>query len=281
MGLVKITFDDSTVTSKEDADINYHLGNLVPAGIIKGLGDECSASISNNRIIFGSGYVQIYGRRIFVESQTSVSITTDSTKYGYVIITVNLSTNSVLMTTVESTSSSISLTQQDLSRSGTIYQMPLIKYRKTTSSVSFDTSYTPTYIEPAMPVAQQALTKANSISLKTVKLWQYTFDYTEYEFKSKVTFDISSIPSDSPVLIKFATADVEGYGGLENCPGAIVFTKGDLSWNENKTQIRNNNNSGWITITIKGMDFGNTIEITWSTNSYMYPLVTIIGYYVG
>ena len=280
MGLVKITFDDSTVTSKEDADINYHLGNLVPAGIIKGLGDQCSASISNNRIIFGSGYVQIYGRRIFVESQTSVSITTDSTKYGYVIITVNLSTNSVLMTTVESTSSSISLTQQDLSRSGTIYQMPLIKYRKTTSSVSFDTSFAPTYIEPAMPVAQQALTKANSISLKTVKLWQYTYDYGEYEWKSKVSFDISSIPSDAIVLIKFEDGDVEGYGSLSNTPGCLVFQKGDLTWNENKTQIRNDNNSGWIGITISGTD-GEHIDITWSTNTNMFGMVSLIGYYVG
>ena len=281
MGLVKITFDDSTVTSKEDADINYHLGNLVPAGIIKGLGDQCSASISNNRIIFGSGYVQIYGRRIFVESQTSVSITTDSTKYGYVIITVNLSTNSVLMTTVESTSSSISLTQQDLSRSGTIYQMPLIKYRKTTSSVSFDTSFTPTYIEPAMPVAQQALTKANSIGLKKVRLWKYTMDPGTYDWYSKVNFDISSIPDESIILIKFETADTEGYGSLENCPGAIVYSKGDLGWNQNKTQIRNINNSGWISVTITGSDFGSSIEITWSTNTNMFPMVVVEGYYVG
>ena len=280
MGLIKITFDDSTVSSKQDADINYHLGNLVPAGIIKGLGDECSAYISNNKIYFRSGYVQIYGRRIFVEAQTYVSITTDTTRYGYVIITVNLSTNTAIMTTIESTSSSISLTQQDLSKTGTIYQMPLIKYYKTASSVSFDTSFTPTYIESAMPVAQQALTKANSIGLKKVSLWQYAYDYGEYEWKSQLVFNISTIPNDAIILIKFENGDVEGYGSLSNTPGCLVFQKSDFSWNENVTQIRNGNNSGWITITLSSMD-GENLTIKWSTNSNMYGIVTVIGYYVG
>ena len=34
MGLIKITFDGSNVTSKQDADINYHLTGLVDAGVI-------------------------------------------------------------------------------------------------------------------------------------------------------------------------------------------------------------------------------------------------------
>ena len=67
MGLVKITFDGSSVTSKRDADINHHLGGLVRAGIIEGLGNECQVSVSNNYITFRDGYVQIYGRRIYVE----------------------------------------------------------------------------------------------------------------------------------------------------------------------------------------------------------------------
>ena len=52
MALQKITFDGSSVTSKKDADINHHLGGLVPAGIISGLGNECSVSVSNNYISF-------------------------------------------------------------------------------------------------------------------------------------------------------------------------------------------------------------------------------------
>ena len=48
MALQKITFDGSSVTAKRDADINHHLGGLVKAGIIEGLGNECSVSVSNN-----------------------------------------------------------------------------------------------------------------------------------------------------------------------------------------------------------------------------------------
>ena len=89
MGLVKITFDGSSVTSRQDADINYHVTGLVQAGIIRGLGKELEYSISNNYITFQDGYVQIYGRRIYVESGSQVYVSLDSTKYGYVIITVN------------------------------------------------------------------------------------------------------------------------------------------------------------------------------------------------
>jgi hypothetical protein len=81
MALRKITFDGSEVTSKDDADINYHLYNLIPAGIIAGLYNEVSVSAGNNFITFGSGVVQIYGRRIMVEANTQVSVTLDSSKY--------------------------------------------------------------------------------------------------------------------------------------------------------------------------------------------------------
>ena len=58
MGLIKITFDGSSVSSKQDADINYHVTGLVPAGIIRGLGSELSYTASNNYITFQDGYVQ-------------------------------------------------------------------------------------------------------------------------------------------------------------------------------------------------------------------------------
>ncbi len=278
MGLVKITFDDSTVTSKQDADINYHLGNLVPAGIIKGLGDECAAYISNSNIIFKSGYVQIYGRRIYVEAQTSIAITTDSTKYGYVIITVNLSTNAAILTKVESSSSTISLTQQDLSKSGTIYQMPLIKYKKTSSSVSFESSFTPTYIEPAMPVAQQALTKANSLKLKRTTINKSTYNSAEYEYYSNVTFDYSSLPDNSLLVFKFYSSDIEGYGSLTNVCGTFVCHKYDFSYNANKTAIRNNDNTDWIKVTLSGL--GDTITITWNTTTKLWNAITLEIYTV-
>ena len=40
MALVKITFDGSSVSSKQDADINYHLTGLKADGVIRGLGGE-------------------------------------------------------------------------------------------------------------------------------------------------------------------------------------------------------------------------------------------------
>ena len=147
MGLVKITFDGSNVTSKQDADINFHVTGLVPAGIIRGLGSELSYSASNNYITFQDGYVQIYGRRIYIESGSQVYVSLDSTKYGYVCITVNLTTNTVTLGVVETTSSSYpTLTQQNLHTTGKIYQMPIAKYSKTTTSLTLQ-SLERTFIE--------------------------------------------------------------------------------------------------------------------------------------
>lgn len=154
MGLVKITFDGSSVTSKQDADINYHVTGLVPAGIIKGLGDEVSYSASNNYITFQDGYVQIYGRRIYVEAGSQVYVSLDSTKYGYVIITVNLNNNTATLGIAESSSSSYpTLTQENLHKTGKIYQMPIAKYSKTTTSLTLQ-SFDRVYIQTPLSVAR-------------------------------------------------------------------------------------------------------------------------------
>ena len=160
MGLVKITFDGSSVTSRQDADINYHVTGLVPAGIIRGLGKELEYSISNNYITFQDGYVQIYGRRIYVESGSQVYVSLDSTKYGYVIITVNLNNNTVSLGTAESSSSAYpTLTQENLHKDGRIYQMPIAKYSKTTTSFSIQ-PLERTFIETPLSVANSGYEKA-------------------------------------------------------------------------------------------------------------------------
>ena len=160
MALVKLTFDGSSVTSKQDADINYHLTGLVPAGIIKGLGSELSYTTSNNYITFDDGYVQIYGRRLYVESGSQVHISLDSTKYGYVVITVDLSNNSATLGVVETSSSSYpTLVQQNLHLDGTKYQMPIAKYSKTSTSLTMQT-FTRTYIETPLSVANAGYNKA-------------------------------------------------------------------------------------------------------------------------
>lgn len=156
MGLIKITFDGSNVTAKQDADINYHLTGLVAAGVIKGLGNMLSVSVSNNYITFRNGYVQIYGRRIYVEEGSQVYISLDSAKEGYVIIQVDLGTNNVSLTKVEGTTLP-TLTQQNLHNGGTIYQMPIAKYSKTATSVTLDTSFKINYITPSDEIARNEI----------------------------------------------------------------------------------------------------------------------------
>ena len=160
MGLIKITFDGSSVSSKQDADINYHVTGLVPAGIIRGLGSELSYTASNNYITFQDGYVQIYGRRLYVEAGSQVYVSLDSTKYGYVVITVNLLNNTATLGIAESSSSAYpTLTQENLHKGGSTYQMPIAKYSKTTTSLTLQTLER-TYIETPLSVANEGYNKS-------------------------------------------------------------------------------------------------------------------------
>ena len=160
MGLIKITFDGSSVSSKQDADINYHVTGLVPAGIIRGLGSELSYTASNNYITFQDGYVQIYGRRLYVEAGSQVYVSLDSTKYGYVVITVNLLNNTATLGVAESSSSAYpTLTQENLHKDGNTYQMPIAKYSKTTTSLSLQ-PLERTFIETPLSVANTGYDRA-------------------------------------------------------------------------------------------------------------------------
>lgn len=161
MAAIKITFDGSSVSSKQDADLNYFLCGNEPAGIIKGLANELAYSVGNNKITFQSGYVQIYGRRIFIEENTAVTITLDSTKYGYVIVDVNLSTNNVSVTTVEGSGSYPTLIQQNLHTYGTRYQMAIAKYKKTVSAITLE-SINRVLIPTALEVANSGFVNAKS-----------------------------------------------------------------------------------------------------------------------
>lgn len=186
MELIKITFDCSSVSAKQDADINYHLTGLVASGIIRGLGGDLAISASNNYITFQSGYVQIYGRRIFVEAGSQVYISLDGTKYGYVVITVNLSNNSVNLGIVEG-SSYPSLTQQNLATGGTLYQMPIARYSKTATSLTLDTSYQRTFIETPLSVADSGYIKAINYVSSKYGSWTrvYADEYTDTSWKYK------------------------------------------------------------------------------------------------
>ncbi len=144
MGLQKITFEGGNVTSKIDADL-YHFLFSSDVGVLKGLKNECSYSLSNNLITFSDGYISVYGRIIYIESQTSVDVTPDSNKYGYVVLGVNTSDNTVSLYIKEQVSTYPSLTTTNLLESSGLYELVLCAYEKTTTSVTL-TSYNIKYI---------------------------------------------------------------------------------------------------------------------------------------
>ncbi|MCL2521249.1 MAG: hypothetical protein FWE36_00140 [Erysipelotrichales bacterium] len=148
MALRRITFDGATVSSKDDADINFHLSGLVVAGIIQGLGEELSVTAGNNTINFGSGYVQIYGRRIFVERNTSISVSLDSTASGFIVIDLNLANNTVTLLRLEAPTTFPTLIQNNLHTTVGRFQFPIARYRKTATSLTLETNFARSMIRP-------------------------------------------------------------------------------------------------------------------------------------
>ncbi|MFH1693354.1 MAG: hypothetical protein ABH890_03620 [Bacillota bacterium] len=139
MGLQKITFEGGNVTSKIDSDL-YHFLFSSDVGVLKGLKSECSFTLANNTITFSDGYVSVYGRIIYIENQTTIGVTPDSSKYGYVVLGVNTSGNSVSLYLKEQVGSYPSLTTTNLLVTDGLYELVLCAYTKTTTSVTL-TSY--------------------------------------------------------------------------------------------------------------------------------------------
>lgn len=138
MAIRKITFDDSMVSAKDDASLHHHIYSE-QIGILDGIGDGCRYSVSNGVITFKSGYVLIYGRLIYVENGTSISVSLDSSKKGYVIIKVDTINNKATLELKEGTSSNYpTLTQTNLLEQDGIYEFALIGYSKTTTSLTMD-----------------------------------------------------------------------------------------------------------------------------------------------
>ena len=98
MAVVKLTFDGSLNTAKQDAAFNHYLASG-QIGIVKGLGGEVVASSSNSKITFSDGYVMAYGRKVYIEEGTSINITLDSSACGYVVISIDTSQNTVTLHT--------------------------------------------------------------------------------------------------------------------------------------------------------------------------------------
>jgi hypothetical protein len=145
MGLQKITFDGANVTSKMDADL-YHFLFSKDVGIFKDIKQECSFTLASNTITFLDGYVSIYGRIIYVENQTSVTVVPDSSKYGYVVLAVDTAANTISIYTKEAVGTYPTLTRVNLFDISGLYEFVLCAYSKTTTSVTLATNYQLSYI---------------------------------------------------------------------------------------------------------------------------------------
>ena len=287
MALIKITFDNASVTSKQDADCNHFLTNK-QSGVIDGILGRCQPSISNSYIQFQSGYVQVYGRRVFVESGTKIAISLDGNAYGYVYIKFDLGNNKATLEKKEASGSYPTLTQQDLMNGGLIYEFPLTRYQKTTSSITLDSSWSVPLIELPLPIAKQALLVANGIKLKCKTKYAYFVDPGTYDIHKTVTFDLSDVGYYDIIIIKFHSVDFEGYGGIQYVYGTFVTNKISLNYAQQDMFIRKQRHSSDTYRDIRAFayeyEFGNVITVGFpsSTDNLDIPGgVTLFIYSVG
>ena len=135
MGLKKLTFDDALTTAKDDAFFNWYLTGKTN-GIFNDLGGKCKATSANGKITFQDGFITVYGRRVYVENGTSISVPLDSAKKGYVIVKIDTVNNEVTLALKEGDASNYpTLTQTNLLEEDGIYEQPLCSYEKTTTSL--------------------------------------------------------------------------------------------------------------------------------------------------
>lgn len=203
MAIIKLTFDGSLNTAKQDAYFNYYLTNK-QNGIVKGLGNEVEPTASNGTITFKDGFVSVYGRRVYIENGTSIKISLDSTKCGYVVLKINTAKNEATIETKEGTSLIYpSLSQEDLLANDGIYELALCSYYKTSSSLSISTSencYVRTFGEILNTVQASLNEKINGIQNGIVGV---TLDRASVS-GVKQTFNISNYVGKSDVLIRFS-----------------------------------------------------------------------------
>ena len=141
MGLQKITFDGGNVSAKIDADLHHFLLSH-QTGVLKYLKNSVSFTLANNTITFQDGYVAVYGRIIYVEPNTQIAVSPDSSKFGYVVLTVNTTSNTVALSLKEQAGSYPALSQSPIVNADGIYEIALCAYQKSTTSVTLDASFT-------------------------------------------------------------------------------------------------------------------------------------------
>lgn len=166
MAIKKITFTNANVTAQNDADLYYFLQG--GTGILKGIKNEIKASNNANRFIFEDGYVSIYGRLLFVDNNTDITVPLNRTAMGYVVLDINTATNSAELTYTEATNGGYPvLIQENLSTGAGRYQFPLAAYSKTGAALTPDQSFKPAYLYPHMERQQGASNAGKVLAVGT------------------------------------------------------------------------------------------------------------------
>jgi hypothetical protein len=249
MGLQKITFEGGNVTAKIDSDL-YHFLFSSDVGILKGLKSECSFTLANNTITFSDGYVSIYGRIIYMENLTTIGITPDSSKYGYVVLGVHSSSNTVSLYLKEQVGGYPSLTMTNLLLTDGLYELVLCAYTKTTTSVTL-TSYTRKMISNDkgrvdslddeifnhyLPVRKQLtlvsagtyrFSGTNSTELSQAILYVTINNHTVITFPGEQMFLF--IGSNTSISYRYASGDYSLSVVYEN--GIVTLTTGNTTHN--------------------------------------------------
>jgi len=154
MAIQKITFDGASVSAKVDADL-YHFLLSNQVGIIRGFKNQVNHTISSNTITFKDGYVSVYGRLVYVENNTQIKVTLDSSKRGFVVLGINTSNNTATLYLKEQAGSYPSLTTTNLLNGDGLYELVLCAYNKTATSISVDNSYNKRYITNYLDLIDQ------------------------------------------------------------------------------------------------------------------------------
>lgn len=118
MAISGVTFDGCSVSARDH-------GVLFAAHMDDGVLRGCALTFSGGTATLAAGYLLACGRLIEVESATTVAVT--GTQYAQIVLTVNASTPTFTLTSVNSASTTFpALTQDDINDgASTTYQMEL------------------------------------------------------------------------------------------------------------------------------------------------------------
>lgn len=211
MGVQKITFDGSSVTSKHDADLNDFIFS-VGTGVLLGSRNSVFYTLANNTITFEDGYVMVQGRLIYIENNTQVIVTPNANRLGYVVLNVDLTSNEVSIYTKEQASTYPNLVQNDLSSGQGQYEFALCAYSKTTTSVTLNNQFN-----------RQTLLNADSLvyNLEQKIRNQTSPIIINPTYISQGVYRISNYYSND--LMRAFFMIVLSNGTVVNLPGPLIF----------------------------------------------------------